>query len=100
MSAPNRSASRGESFTQTIARGNRWATVRAASQRGELRLRIEVLLADLDDVDAAEERLGQEVREVALLRTGVGAEVEPGESEAGRESHQRGHARQRNGIAP
>ena len=90
----------GESFTQTIARGKRWATVRAVSKRGQLGFGIEVLLTDLHDVDAAEERLGQEVGEVALLRARVGAQVQPGELEAGRESHQGGHARQRNGSPP
>ena len=50
---------------------------------GELVARLEALLAQLDDVDAAAQRRVGELGEIALRGAGVGAQVEPRRPEAG-----------------
>ena len=57
----------------------------------QLGLRFHVLLADLHNIDTPSENRLQEALEIALLLSCVRAQVEPGEAEAGLQTHQRSH---------
>jgi hypothetical protein len=72
------------------------ALVRSRSLAGyfegrQLCLRFHVFLPDLHDVDAPGKSRMQEALEIALLFSGVGTQVEPGQAEAGLQTHERSH---------